>query len=147
MGFARDTLFNGIETHDVEYKKESPFYELFNRLQVNEDHDGINRADPDTVTSVFKSAILNTKYIEWKYESEKRAIYYDTESTMEKQGGVPFSPNNLREVIFGHKISEVYKSSIMEIMKHPDFNSALLFQAERLPFDYSLKLEPLPAMK
>jgi len=120
----------GISMDPIKYSEQRP--KINNLTDFNSD-------SPET----FLKAVL-TKSIEWQYEQEFRAVFFNAHlQDLERQGlaclkdfdgkktwFLRLNPESIREIIFGLFTEESLKLAIRNLIKRPELQHVKLYQAE-----------------
>lgn len=118
-------------------------HQFFNQKKAEEDElrhlrEIEYRENPPEINLMNTSGaeLFFVKSKKWKYESEWRMLMplSDASKVIEKQSYsvhlFEFPPEAVKEVIFGAKISELDRRSILKLMNDNKFNHVKLYQAE-----------------
>lgn len=133
---------------DIKYKTAPTYQEIFEEL-IEELGTFVQPWNPDSSfpdekgdefytkqLHVLMEGNLLTKSSKWEYEEEYRLI-------RNKHGMFSFSPQALKEVIFGVRTSEGDKETIRNILCFPEYQHVEIKNAVNLPgsFDFDIKAE------
>ncbi|HCD1807439.1 TPA: DUF2971 domain-containing protein [Escherichia coli] len=133
---------------DIKYKTAPAYQEIFEEL-IDELGTFVQPWNPDSSfpdekgdefytkqLHVLMEGNLLTKSSKWEYEEEYHLI-------RNKHGMFSFSPQALKEVIFGVRTSEDNKETIRNILCFPEYQHVEIKNAVNLPgsFDFDIKTE------
>ncbi|PSU90889.1 hypothetical protein C0W35_16065 [Photobacterium kishitanii] len=91
-----------------------------------------NQISKSEETTLAKSTIGN-KYIDWSYEKEVRLV-------SKSNGAIKYDPHSIKSIIFGLRMSESDKKTIMNICDCDDKQHIRFKQAIKQEFSYGLRI-------
>lgn len=123
---------SSIAPIDVTYQDEYPFEEIIERFKYFEQLPGENNVD--SVAGDILYSILGTKYSSWRYERERRLVFYRSEA---KQ----FDPEAVNSIAFGLRMEARDKSTLREMISGTEWSHVKWYQAVKSKTKYALDFE------
>lgn len=119
---------------DVTYQDKYPFEKIIERFNYFENFPGENSLE--TVTGDILLSILGTKYTSWKYERERRLVFYQSVAHR-------FEPEAVNSITFGLRMAERDRQTLRNLLSGVEWNHVKWFQSIKSATKYSLEFERL----
>ncbi|MEZ9710439.1 DUF2971 domain-containing protein [Vibrio breoganii] len=117
---------------DVTYQDEYPFKEIIKRFEFFEQISGANNIQK--IAGEMFYSILGTKYTSWKYERERRLVFFKSEAKK-------FPPQAINSIAFGLRMEERDKQTLLSMLSGPEWSHIKWYQAVKSPTKYALEFE------
>lgn len=119
---------------DVTYQDEYPFEDIIKRTNYFGIVGELNSLE-NIAGDIFHS-VHGTKFTDWKYEKERRLVYYI-------HGAKKFEPDALTSITFGLRMPDRDKNTLRRILSGNEWSHIKWFQAKKSKTKYLLDLERL----